>query len=160
MRQQDTQTARPREYTIAEAAELTGLPKSTLRYYESIGLLEPVHRDNSSKHRSYTEADIDLAIAVACLSAAGMSIEDMRTYLENRAHGDDAVAEQIELLTAQQHRLRDEAQALRLRQEYIDAKLAYWWAVDAGDDQARAQMTECVHAIARQLRTVNKEPQA
>jgi DNA-binding transcriptional MerR regulator len=156
----DTHTDRAREYTIAEAAELSGLPKSTLRYYETIGLLGPVQRDRSSKHRSYTEADIDLVVAVACLSTAGMSIDDMRSYLANRERGDAAAAQQVELLSAQQRRLRSEARALQLRQDYIEAKLVYWRAVQAGDDEQRTAITARVHEIARQLRTVNKEPQA
>jgi len=58
-------------HTIKEASELSGLPESTLRYYESIGLIDPINRDPSSKHRVYGEDDINLIIAVACLSATG-----------------------------------------------------------------------------------------
>ena len=36
-----TSTTR-RTYTIKEAAALTGLPASTLRYYESIGVIPPI----------------------------------------------------------------------------------------------------------------------
>jgi DNA-binding transcriptional MerR regulator len=52
-------------YPISEAAALTGLPSSTLRYYES-------------KHRVYTEDDLDTLTRVACLRATGMSISGMR----------------------------------------------------------------------------------
>lgn len=40
-----------RTYSIKEAAALTGLPASTLRYYESIGVIAPISRGASSKHR-------------------------------------------------------------------------------------------------------------
>ena len=70
-------------YTIREAAKLSGLPGSTLRYYETIGLIHPINRDVSSKHRVYSEDDVNFVIAIACLNAAGMSIEDMRAYLKN-----------------------------------------------------------------------------
>ena len=59
-------------YTIKEAAALTGLPASTLRYYESIGVIAPVNRGESSKHRVYTEQDLDQVLGVAC-SAPAMS---------------------------------------------------------------------------------------
>ncbi|MGZ4457133.1 MAG: MerR family DNA-binding transcriptional regulator, partial [Oryzihumus sp.] len=42
-----------RQYTIKEAAALTGLPATTLRYYESIGVIAPVSRGASSGHRVY-----------------------------------------------------------------------------------------------------------
>ena len=54
-------------YTIKEAAALTGLPASTLRYYESIGVIAPVGRGESSKHRVFTEADLD-QLHVGCVS--------------------------------------------------------------------------------------------
>ena len=47
------------QYTIKEAAALTGLPASTLRYYESIGVITPISRGASSGHRVYDEADLD-----------------------------------------------------------------------------------------------------
>jgi DNA-binding transcriptional MerR regulator len=37
--------------TIAEAAARCGLPESTLRYWERIGLVNRVQRDASSGHR-------------------------------------------------------------------------------------------------------------
>ena len=73
----------PRTYTIKEAAALTGLPASTLRYYESIGVIAPVGRGESSKHRLFTEADLDQLMWVACLAATGMSVSEMRQYVAN-----------------------------------------------------------------------------
>ncbi|MET0928111.1 MAG: MerR family DNA-binding transcriptional regulator, partial [Aeromicrobium sp.] len=37
-------TTAQRTYSITEAASLTGLPASTLRYYESIGVIHPIGR--------------------------------------------------------------------------------------------------------------------
>ena len=76
----NTQTDKTQLYTIREVAKLSGLPESTLRYYETIGLIHPIRRDSSSKHRVYNENDVNFAISIACLNATGMSLEDMRTY--------------------------------------------------------------------------------
>jgi DNA-binding transcriptional MerR regulator len=57
-----------RTYSIKEAAALTGLPATTLRYYESTGVISPVDRGSSSKHRVYSDDDVDLLVWVACLS--------------------------------------------------------------------------------------------
>ena len=70
-------------YTIKEAAALTGLPASTLRYYESIGVIAPVGRGESSKHRVYDESDLDQIMWVACLAATGLSVSDMKQYVAN-----------------------------------------------------------------------------
>ena len=139
-------------YSIKEAAKLSGLPESTLRYYETIGLIEPVNRDSSSKHRRYTEGDIDYAIAVACLNATGMSIDDMRAYLGNRGKGAHSVKEQIRLLENHQHHLAEEAYSLQLRQRYIDAKIAYWQAVSVGDAAQAEEIGKSARLISQELR--------
>ena len=148
-----TTTSATRQYSIRDAAELTGLPASTLRYYESVGLIAPISRGESSKHRVYSEEDVDLVVWIACLSATGMSISDMRRYLENRTLGADGAGEQIELLTAQRRHLAQEAKRLRLRQQYVDLKIAYWQAVAAGDDAKAASISDEARVLASELKT-------
>jgi DNA-binding transcriptional MerR regulator len=122
-------------YTIKEAAALTGLPASTLRYYESIGVIAPISRGASSRHRVYDEDDLDQLMWVACLAATGMSVSDMRQYLANGQLGPSAATDQIELLSAQERRLELEAGHIALRQRYVRLKIDYWHAVEAGDTE-------------------------
>lgn len=150
-----TQTA---YYSIREAARLSGLPESTLRYYETIGLLMPISRDPSSKHRRYTDGDIDYAVAVACLNATGMSIGDMRAYLSNRGKGAHSAQEQIALLERHKQHLAEEAYSLQLRQRYIDAKIAYWHAVAAGDTARAKVIGERARSVSSELRSVGDQP--
>jgi DNA-binding transcriptional MerR regulator len=128
-----------RSCTIKEAAALTGLPASTLRYYESIGVIAPVSRGASSGHRVYDEGDLDQLMWVACLAATGMSVADMRAYVANGSLGPGAAREQIELLVAQERRLAEEAEQVALRRRYVRIKIDYWHAVETGDD-ARADL--------------------
>lgn len=130
-------------YTIKEAAALTGLPASTLRYYETIGVIAPVGRGASSGHRVYDEADLDQLMWVACLAATGMSVSDMRRYVANGAVGPSAAGEQLELLAEQGRRLVLEAEHVALRQRYVAIKIDYWHAVAAGDvERAELLSTE------------------
>jgi DNA-binding transcriptional MerR regulator len=140
-----------RRYAIKEAAKLSGLPESTLRYYESIGLIDPIGRDPSSKQRIYSEDDINLIVSVACLSATGMSIEDMRAYLGSRGHGARSANGHKELLEAQRRRLAEEGRYLKLRRRYVDTKIAYWCAVASGDKKKVEAMRKRAHAIAKEL---------
>src|SRR6476646_5497624 len=107
------------EYTIKETAALTGLPASTLRYYESIGVIPPISRGASSKHRVYDEDDLDQLMWIACLAATGMSVGDMREYVANGVLGPSAASQQIDLLEAQERRLALEVKHLALRQRYV-----------------------------------------
>ncbi len=139
-------------YTIKEAAALTGLPASTLRYYESIGVIAPISRGASSRHRLYDEDDLDQLMWVACLAATGMSMSDMRRYVANGLLGPSAAGEQIELLAAQERRLAVEAEQVALRQRYVRLKIDYWRAVDAGADDQVELLSARARALADQIK--------
>jgi len=139
-------------YTIREAARVCGLPESTLRYYESIGLIKDIERDASSKHRIYSEDDVNLAIAIACLSATGLSIEDMRAYLKNRMHGVDGAHGQVGLLSNQKKHLEDEIRYMQLRIRYVEAKISYWNAVAADDPKTVENCAATTYAIADEMK--------
>jgi DNA-binding transcriptional MerR regulator len=141
-----------RTYTIKEAAALTGLPSSTLRYYESIGVISPVERGQSSKHRIFTDTALDELMWVACLAATGMSVSDMRQYVANGRLGASAAGEQIELLTAQRARLLREAEFIELRQRYVQLKVDYWQAIAAGDDDRAELLSGQARSLADELK--------
>jgi len=143
-------------YTIKEAAALTGLPASTLRYYESIGVIAPVDRGESSKHRVYTEEDLDQALGVACLAAIGLSVSDMKQYVANNELGRRGAAGQIELLSAQRERLKLEAEFVALRQRYVDLKISYWHAVEAGDTERVAELLTQGRAMAQDVKKAKR----
>jgi DNA-binding transcriptional MerR regulator len=151
-----TTHAAPRSYSIKEAAALTGLPASTLRYYEQIGVISPISRGASSRHRVYDEGALDQLRSVACLSATGMSVSDMRQYMANARAGAAAAADQQQLLEEQQRRLATEAEALALRQRYVALKVAYWQSVQAGDQARAEQISVQATRLADELRQVGK----
>ena len=139
-------------YTIKEAAALVGLPASTLRYYESIGVITPIERGESSKHRVYTDQDMNMLVGVACLSATGMSVSDMRRYVENGGLGAAAAAEQIALLSERAERLAVEARQIAIRQQYVQLKIEYWQAVAAGDQAGAELIAARAGELAKQLK--------
>lgn len=147
-----TTSTHRRTYSIKEAAALTGLPASTLRYYESVGVIAPVSRGASSGHRVYDDADLDQLLWVACLAATGMSMSDMRAYVANNARGDAAAGDQAELLERQERHLAEEARRLELRQRYVRIKVAYWRAVEAGDTERAAAIGAEARTLADELR--------
>jgi DNA-binding transcriptional MerR regulator len=139
-------------YTIKEAAALTGLPASTLRYYESIGVIAPISRGASSGHRVYDEDDLDQVMWVACLAATGMSVADMRQYVANGQLGPEAASRQVELLAQQERRLALEAEQVALRQQYVRIKIDYWSAVEAGDTVRAERLSDEARTLADQLK--------
>jgi len=145
-------------YTIQEASGLTGLPSSTLRYYESIGVIRPIERDASSKHRIYSEDDLHILTMVACLSATGMGVENMRAYIANSGKGADVADAQMKLLEIQKQRLIEQAKAIQMSQEYVALKTKYWAAVKAGDMSAKEELSKRSKALSSEI-IKNKEKQ-
>jgi len=132
--------------TIQEVSRRSGLSEPTLRYYEEVGLVGPVARDERSGHRRYGDADLDVLQALACLRALGMGIEDMRTYQANRSRGGRAVAaEQRDLLRRHAERIEAEIAALRSRLDYLREKSSLWDARAQGDAAAESAAQQRVH---------------
>ncbi|MBK9600290.1 MAG: MerR family transcriptional regulator [Anaerolineales bacterium] len=83
--------------TIQDVAEATGLSAHTLRYYERVGLIHPIGREENTR-RSYTADDIGWIEFLMKLRATGMSIKDMQRYAELQRQGDETLPERVEML--------------------------------------------------------------
>ena len=93
---------------IGTAAEASGLPAKTIRYYEEIGLVAPARRDNG--YRDYAEADVHRLRFLHRARGLGFSIDDCRHLLS---------------LYDDKHRASADVKALaRQRIGDIDAKIA------------------------------------
>lgn len=145
------------EYPIREASRLSGLPAKTIRYYESIGLIEPAERNASSQHRVYSDADLSRLESLACLRATGMSVPEMRTYLDNRQLGTEGVVAQIQLLEAQEARLAAEAEFLEMRRRFVGIKKQYWESVLEGDEHEIERVGREATRAAKELAEVAKQ---
>lgn len=75
--------------TIREIAEKTGVSTYTLRYYERIGLLPPIHRRENGI-RDYTEQDAERIYCIQNLKASGMPLKKNLKYIELTGTGDTA----------------------------------------------------------------------
>jgi DNA-binding transcriptional MerR regulator len=73
--------------TIRDAAERTGLTAHTLRFYERIGLLEPIQRGTGG-HRRYREQDLGWIRLLICLRKSGMPIRTMQEFARLQRNGD------------------------------------------------------------------------
>lgn len=147
-------------HTIREASMLSGLPESTLRYYEKIGIIAPIARDSSSGHRMYTDDDIESLVTISCLSATGMPLEAMREYLDNRVGGPQGAARQMELLRAQADRLEERENSIRMQRAYVAFKIRFWQAKAEGRDEDARRIVEESRDIVEQVRRHGRESRA
>ena len=142
------------DLTIQDVSRRSGLSEPTLRYYEEVGLIGPIARDPSSRHRRYREEEVDTLQVLACLRAMGVGIEEMRTYQANRELGNAKAGEQRDLLLAHAARVETEIETLRIHLAYLQAKAALWDARDRADADAEAKADLQVKKVLPRLEEV------
>jgi DNA-binding transcriptional MerR regulator len=98
--------------TVSKLARRCGLSRSTLLYYESIGLLKPVSR-SAAGYRRYGEKDLRRLQQVCAYRDAGLKLEDIRALLDRPE--DDASS----VLKRRLVELNAEIEALRSHQRAI-----------------------------------------
>jgi len=99
-------------FRITELARKFGLSRSTLLYYDRIGLLISAARSEAG-YRLYSPKDCDRLAAICSFRQAGLSIEDIRRILSAGEDANRAVlqrrmfelGEEIRILQTQQHLL-------------------------------------------------------
>ncbi|GAA2064834.1 MerR family transcriptional regulator [Catenulispora yoronensis] len=118
-------------YSPAQTVEMSGFSLDTLRYYEKIGLIEPVQRA-AGGHRRYSEDDIGWLDMLRCLRGTGMPIAQMHSFAVLAREGDDTVADRLALL--EEHDAAVEAELARLSEQRgkIQAKIEYYRSHLAG----------------------------
>ena len=89
---------------INEVSEQYGMSTDTLRYYERIGLIPPVHR-NDGGIRDYNELDLKRVEFIKCMRSAGLPVEVLIEYVALVQQGDRTIEARREILTEQRNLL-------------------------------------------------------
>jgi Predicted transcriptional regulators len=108
--------------TIAEVSRKYGMPEDTLRYYERIGLIPPVHRTRGGI-RDYNDEDCLWVEFARCMRTAGLSIEVLIEYLRMFQEGDSTIAARKELLIEQRSLLKNRIDEMSKTLERLDYKI-------------------------------------
>ena len=93
--------------TIKEFSDLTNIKKENLRYYNSIGLLEPSFRGENG-YRYYSRNQLTTAYLITSLRTLGVSIEDIKKYIKVRTP-----QEMYSLFNIQKENILDEINKLQ-----------------------------------------------
>ena len=117
-----TTTMEKTTYTIMEFAEKMNLSPSTLRYYEREGLLPTSKRRNNS-HRVYDDADIPWVATISCLRSTGMSVRDLKHYVDLCMQGDETAQERKQIILQQKDKLEEQLREVKKHLELINMKI-------------------------------------
>ncbi len=121
-------------YTVGEIAKVLGIPASTLRYYDQEGLLPFVER-SSGGIRMFTDKDYEWLKVIACLKKSGLSIKNIKAFIDMAARGDESLAERYELFNARRDAVKEQLKEMQETLDLLEFKCWYY-------QQAMADGTE------------------
>ncbi|MEW9699806.1 MerR family transcriptional regulator [Paenibacillus sp. SI8] len=119
------------ELTIQQVAARTGLSVHTLRYYEKIGLMEPIPRAVNG-HRSYHGKDIEWIILLTRLRSTGMPIAEMQRFADMMRLGDAGIGQRRALLEEHEQKLQAQVKELQDTLSVLQGKITYYRSWEAG----------------------------
>jgi DNA-binding transcriptional MerR regulator len=107
---------------IAEVSEQYGISSDTLRYYERVGLIPPVHR-NGSGIRDYDELDLRRVDFIKCMRSAGLPIDVLIEYVGLVQQGDQTIEARKEILKEQREQLVARMKEMQKTLDILDHKI-------------------------------------
>lgn len=112
-------------YTMKETCEKTGLHYETLKFYCNQGLVPNVKR-NSKNYRVFDDNDVAWISSLNCLKNCGMSIAEMKNYIDLCLEGESTIMERKAILEEKRKSLEDEMQRIQESIDYIDWKQGFY----------------------------------
>lgn len=108
--------------TIKEVAEKYHISQDTLRYYEKVKMIPPVHRTPGGI-RDYREEDIAWLEFALCMRNAGLPVESVIEYLSLFMQGEETIPERLRLLKNQMDILEEQKKQLEATMEHLSYKI-------------------------------------
>lgn len=118
-------------YSMKQVCELTGFSYETLKYYCNEGLVPNVKRD-SRNYRVFDEHDVKWIESLICLKNCGMTIQEMKEYLDLCLQGKSTISKRKEILNRKREMLMESMEQLQKAVDYIDWKQNYYDDVISG----------------------------
>ena len=118
-------------YTMMQVCKKTNMTYQALKFYCNEGLVPNVKRDKNNR-RVFDERDVAWIESLTCLKKCGMSIQEMKEYLELCLQGPSSIPRRKELLAEKQAALRETIRELEGSVAYIDWKQNFYDEVLSG----------------------------
>lgn len=126
-------------YSMKQACQKTGLTYDTLKFYCNEGLVPNVKRA-ANNYRIFDDDDIAWINSLSCLKNCGMSIQEMKEFLDLCAEGETTIPARLEILASKLEGLQKEMKRLQDSIDYVKWKQNYYHDVLAGKVEYRSNV--------------------
>ena len=118
-------------YTMMQVCRELDMTYQTLKYYCNEGLVPNVKRDNNNR-RIFDEKDVKWIKDLTCLKKCGLSILEMKEYLDLCLAGESTIKQRKEMLSQKREALLGSIKELEDSVDYIDWKQNFYDEVLSG----------------------------
>lgn len=117
-------------YTISEVSKKVKLSPHTLRFYAKEGLLPFVERGKGGI-RMFKDDDFEALNMIDCLKKSGMSIKEIRAFMDWCTQGDETIDQRLNMFREQQEKVIQQIADLKKTLELINYKCWYYETAQA-----------------------------
>lgn len=125
-------------YTIGDMAKKMNVATSTLRYYDKEGLLPFVGRSEGGI-RIFTEADFSGLSIIHCLKQSGLSIKEIKQFIDMCGKGDETINERLNLFKKKRKDVENQIRELQKTLEVLDYKC---WFYEKAQQDGTTELVE------------------
>lgn len=118
-------------YTMKDVCRETGMAYETLKFYCNEGLIPNVKRNQNNYH-VFDDRDVAWIKSLSCLKNCGMSIQEMREYIDLCLKGAASIPERKVTLAQKREELLIKMAEIQGSIDYIDNKQLFYDDVLAG----------------------------
>ena len=112
-------------YNIREIGQIFDVPSSTLRYYEELGILPEVKRDEH-KQRVYTDEHIDRLQANTCFKRTGLPMSKIHDFFEYAENLRDNIDKVVDMMENHEKYIVDQMEKMQQDLDHIRQKVRFY----------------------------------
>jgi DNA-binding transcriptional MerR regulator len=112
-------------YTVKEVCKLLDLTEHTVRFYTDKGLVPSVKRDKNN-NRLFDQESINWLIGVKFLKQCGMSVEDIKSYVDLCLKGNSTIQERYEIILKQKEIAQVQLEEAKRTVKYMEEKASHY----------------------------------
>lgn len=128
-------------YSMKQACAKTNLTYDTLKFYCNEGLVPNVKRDKNN-YRVFDDKDIAWINSLSCLKNCGMSIAEMREYLNLCLKGESSIPERKKVLDVKLKELEYKKEEIEKSINYINWKDKFYDDILSGKTKYYSNLTQ------------------
>ena len=149
-------------YTVGEMAKKLNVAPSTLRYYDKEGLLPFVERSGGGI-RMFKDSDFEWLSIIECLKKTGMSIKEIKHFIDWCIEGDSTIDQRLALINRQREAMLRQLKQVQDTLDMLDYKCWYYETAkaagtcDVHKTMPKTDIPEKYHAVIKRAKGLDIE---